>query len=271
MRIDLPEDADEDETAAIAAAVNAYVRAQMAVAADEDASDDRGWADRRWSYAGRIGDVQRRRVRVFGERGAEPLVGRVAETDEHRHPDLRADFGGDSDGEGGARTRPGHAERAECERREDERDGEGAADASLRILQHREAALAVGRLVVDHARVGRVGEAVDVGDAREQVERPQVERRRRRNRERKRERERGEAADDVAREDERDGRSPEGLPRAVVAAGRESGEEGERALQRSQNHTTTPTAKTNSQPVRATRVRARSASAGVGGEPKSRT
>jgi hypothetical protein len=64
MRIDLPEDADEDETAAIAAAVNAYVRAQMAVAADEDASDDRGWADRRWSYAGRIGDVQRRRVRV---------------------------------------------------------------------------------------------------------------------------------------------------------------------------------------------------------------
>ena len=66
MRIDLPEDADEDETAAIAAAVNAYVGARMQAqaAADEDVGDERGWADRRWSYAGRIGDVQRRRVRV---------------------------------------------------------------------------------------------------------------------------------------------------------------------------------------------------------------
>ena len=64
MRIDLPEDADEDETAAIAAAVNAYVRMRMQAVVDEEPDGERGWADRRWSYAGRIGDVQRRRVRV---------------------------------------------------------------------------------------------------------------------------------------------------------------------------------------------------------------
>jgi hypothetical protein len=64
MRIDLPEDADEDETAAIAAAVNAYVRARMGATADEGAGDERGWADRRWSFAARVGDLQRRRVRV---------------------------------------------------------------------------------------------------------------------------------------------------------------------------------------------------------------
>ena len=65
MEIDLPEDADEDETAAIAAAVNAYVRMQvLAAAEDDDGEAEREWTDRRWSFAGRIGGVQRRRVRV---------------------------------------------------------------------------------------------------------------------------------------------------------------------------------------------------------------
>jgi hypothetical protein len=63
MRIDPPEDADEDETAAIAAAVNAYVRMRTEAGAETD-DEARPWADRRWSFAGRIGGVQRRRVRV---------------------------------------------------------------------------------------------------------------------------------------------------------------------------------------------------------------
>ena len=64
MEIDPPEDADEDETAAIAAAVNAYVRAQVLAAAAENDDEERQWTDHRWSFAGRIGGVQRRRVRV---------------------------------------------------------------------------------------------------------------------------------------------------------------------------------------------------------------
>ena len=68
MEIHVPEDADEDETAAIAAALNAYVGMQVRALAEAEAEtgneEGRRWADRRWSFAGRIGDVQRRRVRV---------------------------------------------------------------------------------------------------------------------------------------------------------------------------------------------------------------
>ena len=62
MKIDLPEDADEDEAAAIVAALNAHVGAQIRAAADEEGSDD--WNERQWSFASRIGDIQHRRVRV---------------------------------------------------------------------------------------------------------------------------------------------------------------------------------------------------------------
>ena len=62
MKIDLPEDADEDEAAAIVAALNAHVGAQIRAAADEEDSDD--WNERQWSFAGRIGDLQHREVRV---------------------------------------------------------------------------------------------------------------------------------------------------------------------------------------------------------------
>ncbi|MEF8840540.1 MAG: acc operon protein [Haloarculaceae archaeon] len=65
MEIDIPADADEDETAAIAAAVNTYVREQMqAAAAESEAGDTPGWNARRWSFAGRVRDLERRGVRV---------------------------------------------------------------------------------------------------------------------------------------------------------------------------------------------------------------
>jgi len=64
MDIDLPEGADEDETAAIAAAVNAYVAMRVAAAEDQGADDERGWSARQWTFAGRVERVGRRPVRV---------------------------------------------------------------------------------------------------------------------------------------------------------------------------------------------------------------
>lgn len=63
MEIDIPEDADEDETAAIAAVLNAYVRMQAA-ATESEADEAPGWNARRWSFAGRVRDLERRGVRV---------------------------------------------------------------------------------------------------------------------------------------------------------------------------------------------------------------
>lgn len=59
----LPDDASPAEAAAIAAAVNAHLRAEAAAAA----ADDRGetWDGRRWAFSGRLDGLQGRRgVRV---------------------------------------------------------------------------------------------------------------------------------------------------------------------------------------------------------------
>ena len=72
MEIDLPEDADEDETAAIAAAVNAYVAMQVAARAAAEDDGRRDWNERRWSFAGRVGGVGRRTVRVPGTAPRDP-------------------------------------------------------------------------------------------------------------------------------------------------------------------------------------------------------
>jgi len=63
MQIDIPEGADPDETAAIAAALDAYVRMQVAAAEEAD-DDERGWDARRWSFAGRVRNTEDRGVRV---------------------------------------------------------------------------------------------------------------------------------------------------------------------------------------------------------------
>ena len=61
MRVDVPDDADDAEAAAIAAAVRAHVSADDG---DEEATDDRGWEGRRWRFRGQVDALQRRRVRV---------------------------------------------------------------------------------------------------------------------------------------------------------------------------------------------------------------
>ena len=60
MRVDVPDDADDEEAAAIAAAVRAHVSADDG----DEAADDRGWKGRRWRFRGRVDALQRRRVRV---------------------------------------------------------------------------------------------------------------------------------------------------------------------------------------------------------------
>ena len=64
-RLTLPDDADAEEAAAIAAAVGAHIRdgeAAAAVAAAE--SEEERWQDKRWGFAGRVESLQRRSVRV---------------------------------------------------------------------------------------------------------------------------------------------------------------------------------------------------------------
>ena len=62
MRVDVPDDANDEEAAAIAAAVRAHVSADDD--GNEAAAADRGWKGRRWRFRGRIDALQRRRVRV---------------------------------------------------------------------------------------------------------------------------------------------------------------------------------------------------------------
>jgi hypothetical protein len=59
MRVDVPDDANTEEAAAIAAAVRAHV-----AAAESDADDEPDWPGDRWAFRGRVEALQRRRARV---------------------------------------------------------------------------------------------------------------------------------------------------------------------------------------------------------------
>ena len=62
-RLSIPDDADDAEAAAIAAAVAAHLRdGELAAAAAAD--DDGGWVGKRWSFAGRVDRLHGRAVRV---------------------------------------------------------------------------------------------------------------------------------------------------------------------------------------------------------------
>ncbi|WP_053948597.1 hypothetical protein [Halolamina sediminis] len=64
-RLDLPDDADEAEAAAIVAAVGAHIRDGEAAAAAEAAKNEaESWQGKRWGFAGRVESTQRRTVRV---------------------------------------------------------------------------------------------------------------------------------------------------------------------------------------------------------------
>jgi hypothetical protein len=62
--LDLPDDATEDEAAAIAAAVSAHMHDQAVAAAAAAAETDETWQDRKWTFAGRLDALQSRRTRV---------------------------------------------------------------------------------------------------------------------------------------------------------------------------------------------------------------
>jgi hypothetical protein len=62
MRLNVPDDAEEDEAAAIAAVVRAHMRAQEAAADEDDVEPE--WAGSRWRFTGRVNSLQNRMVRV---------------------------------------------------------------------------------------------------------------------------------------------------------------------------------------------------------------
>ncbi|ELZ24788.1 hypothetical protein [Natrinema limicola] len=64
VSIDLPDDADDEEAAAIAAAIGAHLHDHaLAVAAAAGGSEET-WDDKRWAFAGRVRAQQHRTVRV---------------------------------------------------------------------------------------------------------------------------------------------------------------------------------------------------------------
>ena len=71
LRLDVPEAADPEEAAAIAAAVNAHLAVE-----DEPKADEPSWDGHRWRFAARIGGLQGRSVRA--PRGAPPDGWRAA-------------------------------------------------------------------------------------------------------------------------------------------------------------------------------------------------
>lgn len=69
------DDATPDEAAAIAAVVDTYLRTERTgehADRDDRAEDEESWAGRRWSFAGRIEHIQRRRVRVPSNAPSDP-------------------------------------------------------------------------------------------------------------------------------------------------------------------------------------------------------
>lgn len=60
MDIEIPDDADTEEAAAIAAAVRSHIAALEAD--DDEEADD--WQGARWRFKGRVNSLQNRRVRV---------------------------------------------------------------------------------------------------------------------------------------------------------------------------------------------------------------
>jgi hypothetical protein len=77
MRLDIPDNADDEEAAAIAAVVRAHMRAQEEAAEEEDVEPE--WAGNRWRFTGRVNSLQNRMVRVPTEapRDAWSAAGRT--------------------------------------------------------------------------------------------------------------------------------------------------------------------------------------------------
>jgi hypothetical protein len=66
--IDVPDDATDEEAAAIAAAVSAHLRAEAAARAAADDDGEATWDGKRWTFAGRVNGLQGRRSARVPER-----------------------------------------------------------------------------------------------------------------------------------------------------------------------------------------------------------
>jgi hypothetical protein len=64
LALSVPDSADREEAAAIAAAVCAHLHDEEAAAAAAAEGEDPGWMGRRWAFAGTVELTQAQRVRV---------------------------------------------------------------------------------------------------------------------------------------------------------------------------------------------------------------
>ncbi|APW99816.1 hypothetical protein CHINAEXTREME_19465 [Halobiforma lacisalsi AJ5] len=62
--VDIPDDANDEETAAIVAAIGAHLHDQTLAAAAAAADEEETWDGKRWAFGGRIRAQQQRHVRV---------------------------------------------------------------------------------------------------------------------------------------------------------------------------------------------------------------
>ena len=70
MELHIPEDASDEEAAAITAAIGAHLRDRAAAAADAGAEPN--WDGKRWAFAGRIEGLGTRGARDFRLREGTP-------------------------------------------------------------------------------------------------------------------------------------------------------------------------------------------------------
>lgn len=70
--LEVPEDASDDEAAAIVAAVGAHLHDHALAVAAAAADGEASWDGKRWSFAGRVRDQQRRTVRIPREAPTDP-------------------------------------------------------------------------------------------------------------------------------------------------------------------------------------------------------
>ena len=70
--LEISDNATDEEAAAIVAAIGAHLHDQALAAAAAAAEDEPTWDDRRWSFAGRVREQQRRTVRVPREAPTDP-------------------------------------------------------------------------------------------------------------------------------------------------------------------------------------------------------
>ncbi|RQH00411.1 hypothetical protein [Natrarchaeobius oligotrophus] len=73
VSLELPDDADDEEAAAIAAAIGAHLHDHaLAAAAAAAADDEERWEDRRWAFGGRMRAQKQRHVRVPRDAPSDP-------------------------------------------------------------------------------------------------------------------------------------------------------------------------------------------------------